>query len=442
MAKKRQAWATAEPFVLHIEDLTHDGYGIARRDGKVVFVEGALPGEKAACLYTIRRSRRDQARIVELLTASPQRVQPRCDHFSVCGGCALQHLDADAQLAAKQRWLLDSLTHIGKVEPEQVLPPLTGPLWGYRRRARLGVKWVAKKGRVLVGFRERASPYLADVRHCEVLDPRIGGLLAALGELIAALTIREQVPQIEIAGGDSAISLNFRVLSWPDTADLAKLEAFGRQHQLAIYLQPGGPESVQPLGSNPVTLSYQLPNVGVDLAFRSDHFIQINAAINRELVQQAIDWLQLGPQQRVLDLFCGLGNFTLPLAKVAHEVVGVEGDASLVEWARHNAQRNGIANATFYAGDLNQVSGTETWLQGHYDSLLLDPPRSGALALIPYLERLDAQRVVYVSCHPATLARDVGEWVHRYNYQLATTGIIDMFPHTAHVESVAVLIRR
>ena len=441
-AKKRQALAAMAPFIVRIEDLTHEGHGVARREGKAVFVEGALPGEEVRCAYTARRGRHDEARTLEVLTPAPERVEPRCAHFGICGGCALQHLDPTAQLARKQRWLLDSLTHIGKVQPEQVLEPLTGPIWGYRRRARLGVKDVTKKGRVLVGFRERRGPYLADLCRCEILDERVGGLLEELARLVETLSIRDRLPQIEVAGGDAVMSLNLRVLAPPSEADLAQLRSFGERHGLALYLQPGGVDSVRPLenSSAPPVLSYRLVD-GLELEFEPQHFIQINAALNRALVERACELLELGPENRVLDLFCGLGNFTLALARRVREVVGVEGDNGLVEWARHNAARNGIANAAFYAADLAGDLTDQPWIQGGYDRILLDPPRSGALELLPWLATLGARRIVYVSCHPATLARDVGELTQRFGYRLLGAGVLDMFPHTTHVESIAVLAR-
>ncbi|MCB1821712.1 MAG: 23S rRNA (uracil(1939)-C(5))-methyltransferase RlmD [Candidatus Competibacteraceae bacterium] len=429
------------PFTTQIESLTHEGKGVARRNGKTVFVEGALPGEEVRCVYTTRRSRRDEARVVEVLHVAPERVAPRCPHYDICGGCALQHLQPAGQLAAKQRWLLDSLTHIARVEPTQVLEPMTGPLWGYRRRARLGVKYVAKKGRVLVGFRERRSPYIADLRRCEVLDERVGGLLEELATLIDGLSIRDRLPQIEIAGGDEVMGLNLRVLTPPSEADLARLRAFGAQHDFAFYLQPGGADSVQPLSPEPSALSYRLPEFALNLIFQPWHFIQVNAALNRQLVKRACDLLQLEPASRALDLFCGLGNFTLALAQRAREVVGVEGDASLVEWARLNAVRNRMKHVTFHSADLAGDLAGQPWAQGGYDQVLLDPPRSGALEMMPHITALGAQRVVYVSCHPATLARDVGELVHRFGYRLESVGVLDMFPHTAHVESMAALVR-
>jgi 23S rRNA (uracil1939-C5)-methyltransferase len=448
MAAKRKQWA-AEPLTVRIEDLTHEGRGVARRDRKAVFVEGALPGEEVRCVYTIRRSRRDEARVLDVLERSPERVEPRCAHFAICGGCALQHLEPAAQVALKQRWLLDSLIHIGKVQPGQVLEPLLGPIWGYRRRARLGVKWVAKKDRVLVGFRERHSAFVADLRRCEVLDERVGGLLEELARLIEGLSIRDRIPQIEVAGGDTAMSLNFRVLAPPSETDRERLREFGERHGLTLYLQPGGPESIQPLDrpSPPAPLpqgargdlSYRLES-GLDLTFEPDHFVQINAAINRQLVERVSELLAIGPQDRVLDLFCGLGNFTLALAGRAREAVGIEGDGRLVEQARRNAARNGIENAVFQVADLAGELTGQPWLDGGYDQVLLDPPRSGALELMPRVAALGARKIVYVSCHPATLARDVGVLVHQFGYRLESAGVLDMFPHTAHVESLAVLV--
>ena len=447
-SEARRKMAT-ELFTVHIDDLTHEGQGVARRDGKAVFVEGGLPGEDVECVYTVRRNRRDEAQAVNILTSAPERVEPRCGHYALCGGCNLQHLVPERQLALKQRWLLDSLTHIGKVQPKQVLEPLVGPLWNYRRRARLGVKYVTKKERVLVGFRERRSAFIADLRRCEVLDERIGGLLETLAGLIETLSIRDRIPQIEVAGGDEAMGLNFRVLAPPREADLTALHEFGERHGLTLYLQPGGPDSVRTLadfGTNSPqeamsALQYRLPAFALNLEFQPWHFIQINVAINRQLVDRVVELLALKPEDRVLDLFCGLGNFTLALARRAREAVGVEGDASLVEWARRNAAHNGIDNAAFYAADLTRDVLDQPWRAGGYDQILLDPPRSGALELLPIIAALGARRIVYVSCHPATLARDVGELAHRFGYRLIGAGVLDMFPHTTHVESLAVLER-
>jgi len=427
----------SDAFPAHVEALAHDGRGVARVAGKAVFIDGALPGEDVSFNYTALHSQYDEGRIAAISQPSPERVEPRCMHFGVCGGCSLQHLDTAKQLSLKQDWLLESLARIGKVRPEQLLDPLTGPAWGYRRKARLGVKYVYKKGKVLVGFRERASPYLADLCRCEVLHPRVGGLLEELARLVEGLSISQRVPQIEVAIGDTAVALSFRVLDPPSDEDKSRLIAFSRCHDLQIYLQPKGPETTARLWPEAAELSYRLPNYDLELAFRPYHFTQVNAEINQQLVDRAIALLDVQKDDRVLDLFCGLGNFTLALARRARWVTGVEGDSSLVAWAERNAERNGIANASFFSADLTGDVWERSWMQGSYNKILLDPPRSGALAMMAPIATLRAQRIVYVSCHPATLARDAGELVHRFGYRLLSAGVMDMFPHTAHVESIA-----
>lgn len=428
--------------VAQIETLAHDGRGIAHQDGKAVFLDGGLPSEQVHFHYTTRHSGYDEGRVSQVLAAAPDRVSPRCPHFGVCGGCTLQHLAPDRQLAYKQTWLLDNLTRIGRVTPDQLLPPLSGSSWGYRRKARLGVREVLKKGRVLVGFRERSGSRLADLRRCDVLQPAVGDRLEALGDLIGTLSIARRLPQVEVAAGDDITTLSFRVLDPPSEDDLAKLSVFGQHHQLHIYLQPGRAESTHqlwPVGEAP--LVYRLPDEGVELHFLPYHFIQVNAALNRQLVRQARTLLDLHGHEQVLDLYCGLGNFTLPLARRAGTVVGVEGDPALVAQARHNALQNGLNNVQFYVTDLNGTIDGQPWAQQTYDRLLLDPPRSGAATLLPHLVPLQVPKIIYISCHPATLARDAGELVHRYGYRLAATGVVDMFPHTNHVESIALFDR-
>jgi len=439
--RKKHTRPLLEPFPTTIDDLAHDGRGVAHRDGKTVFIANALPGEEVICRYTSRHSKYDEGEAETILAASPERVEPYCAHFGLCGGCSLQHLQADRQLANKQDWLLDNLSRVGKIQPQQILEPLVGPHWGYRRKARLGAKFVTKKGRVLVGFRERNAPYLADLQRCEVLHPRVGGLLEPLGQLVGNLSIAKRLPQIEVAVGDDVIALSFRVLDPPTDDDKAQLAAFGQQHELQIYLQPGGNHTTALLWPEQGELVYRLPNQGLELAFLPYHFVQINADINRPLVDRTIELLELQATDRVLDLFCGLGNFTLALARHAAEVVGVEGDKDLVAWAEHNAVRNRIDNARFFAADLSQDLSDAPWLQQRYDKILLDPPRLGAAVLIPQLAQLGAQRIVYVSCHPATLARDAGELVNRFGYRLICAGVMDMFPHTTHVESIALFER-
>ncbi len=425
-----------------VEGMSHDGRGIARLDGKTVFVSGALPGEEIEFRYLKRRSRFDQATTTAVLRPSPDRAQPLCGHFGVCGGCALQHLKSDRQIQFKQQNLLDALQRIGGVAPESVLPPLKGPFWAYRRKARLAVKFVPGKGRVLVGFRERDAPFVADLRQCEVLHPRAGLLLEELSDLIGQLTIHRRVPQIEVALGDADFALNFRVLDTPSEADLEALRDFGRSHDAQIHLQPAGPESVFSLWPDDASpLVYELEKFGLTFSFLPGHFTQVNAHVNSAMVDRALDLLQPDESTRTLDLFCGLGNFTLPLATRAGAVVGVEGDRSLVEWAKRNAESNGIGNVEFYAADLATDSSEQPWARRHYDSVLLDPPRSGALEALPLLARLGASRVVYVSCQPGSLARDAGLLVREHGYTLEQAGVIDMFPQTAHVESIALLTR-
>jgi 23S rRNA (uracil1939-C5)-methyltransferase len=421
--------------------LTHEGEGIVR-EGKTVFIPGALPGETVRFVRSRRHRRHDEGRLLEVLEPAATRVTPRCAHFGVCGGCALQHLSGEAQLALKQAELADSLERLAQVATPRWLEPLAGPAWGYRRRARLGVKYVAKKGKVVVGFRERSAPYVADVQRCEVLRPPVGDWIAPLGELIGSLSIREQLPQIEVAVADNATALVLRVLAPPSAADRERLRAFAVRHGARLYLQPGGLETIEPLeaGERAEPLHYALPEFGVQLEFRPSDFVQINGAINRALVARAVALLAPGPHDAVLDLYCGLGNFTLPLARSGATVIGVEGEPALIERARGNAARNGIANAEFHVADLSAAPDPQTpWLRGPYSHVLLDPPRIGARAVLAAVAALRPRRVLYVSCHPGSLARDLGVLVHEHGFALEAAGVIDMFPQTAHVESMAVL---
>ena len=421
--------------------LTHEGEGIVR-DGKAVFIPGALPGEQVRFERVRRRRQHDEGRLVEVLRGAAARVPPRCAHFGLCGGCALQHLAPQAQLDLKQTELRDALERVARVECARWLEPISGPAWGYRRRARLGARYVPKKGRVVVGFRERMAPYVADAKHCDVLAAPVGEWLVPLAELISALEIRRQVPQIEVAVGENAVALVLRVLAAPTAADRARLREFAAQRAARLFLQPGGLDSVEPLEADgsPEPLYYDLPQFGLRLEFVPTDFVQINAEVNRALVARALELLELTPSSSVLDLYCGLGNFTLPLARSAGRVVGVEGDAALVERARHNARRNGSDNAAFHVADLSQpVSGQAPWLAEGYTHVLLDPPRVGARPMLETVARLRPRRVVYVSCHPGSLARDLGALVHEHGFTLEAAGVVDMFPHTAHVESIAVL---
>ncbi|MBU3671298.1 MAG: 23S rRNA (uracil(1939)-C(5))-methyltransferase RlmD [Sinobacteraceae bacterium] len=421
--------------------LNHDGDGVIR-DSKTVFVAGALEGERVRFQRTAKHRQHDEAKLLEVLEASPSRVEPRCAHFGICGGCALQHLSPTAQLASKQNELAATLERIGKVTPREWLAPIEGPTWGYRRRARLGAKYVAKRGRVLVGFRERNKPYVAALERCEILASPVDALITPLAELLTGLEARQSIPQIEVAVGESVTVLVFRVLEDLSSADRAALLAFeAAQQGLRVYVQRGGPDTVQPLQGEAARLHYTLPAEGLRYEFLPTDFVQINAEVNRALVTHAVTQLQVGPSDRVLDLFCGLGNFTLPIARRAREVLGLEGDAALVERARHNAALNKLDNAHFKAANLFDPAVFATVIGGAVDRVLLDPPRAGALEILPQLAALAPRRMVYVSCHPGTLARDLGVLCHEHGFQLVAAGVIDMFPHTHHVESIAVLER-
>ncbi len=421
-----------------VTSLTHEGEGVVH-GGKTVFVAGALPGERIRFRRMRRRRQHDEGVLLEVLESSPARVSPDCPHFGVCGGCALQHLAPAAQLAAKEGELRSTLERVARVEPRRWLAPLSGPAFGYRRRARLGVKFVRKKGCVVVGFRERAAPYVAQLSGCPVLAAPAGELIGALAAVLNELTIREQLPQIEVAVADNATALVLRVLREPAVADLALLESFAATHGVRFYLQPGGIESVRPLGPVSEALHYRLRSFELTLEFAPTDFVQVNGVVNEALVGRAAELLGLGPQARVLDLFCGLGNFTLALARHALEVVGVEAQATLIERARANAQRNGIRNAQFHLANLAAPLADFSWLRPRYTHVLLDPPRTGAREVLSTVAALAPQRVLYISCHPGSLARDLGVLVHEHGMTLEAAGVVDMFPHTAHVESLALL---
>jgi 23S rRNA (uracil1939-C5)-methyltransferase len=420
-----------------IVDLAHDGRGIARLNGKAVFVEGALPGERVRLRVIKRRRQMDEAGLVEVLSASPDRVVPACAHFGVCGGCSLQHLSAKAQLAAKERQLLENLQRIGRVRAERVLAPLQGPEWAYRRRARLGVKYVHKKGRVLAGFREREKPYIADLQRCEVLEGPLGALPRDLAALVETLAIREKIPQVEVAAGDAAAALVFRVLEAPGPEDAEKIAAFGARQGVQIFLQTGGLDTVRPLHPDYPPLTYAVDD-GLVIEFSPVDFIQVNREVNLSMVAAALGHLRPTRDDRVLDLFCGLGNFTLPLARRAGSVVGVEGDAALIAKAEGNAARNGVGNAVFFRENLFEPTQFGPWANERYDLVLLDPPRAGAAALLAQLPHWRPRLVVYISCHPGSLARDAEILVHSHGFKLACAGVMDMFPQTTHVESIAV----
>ena len=446
---------SGEIFQVEIESLDQEGRGVGHREGKAVFVEGALPGEQAT--YERRRNKAsyEVGRTVAIERVSSLRATPRCPHFGLgagsCGGCSMQHLDARAQVAIKQRVLEDSLWHIGRLRAERMLRPIAGPTWNYRYRARLTVRDVAKKGEVLVGFHERASSFVADMTRCEVLPVRVSDLLVPLRRLVESLSLRDRLPQIELAVADRTdglqVVLVLRVLQEPTTDDRTRLREFADRHSVEFWLQPGGPHTAVPLTvEQPSELRLGLPEFGVTLSFSPTDFTQVNHSVNEVLVSRAVRLLAPTPQESVVDFFCGLGNFTLPLATRARHVVGYEGSSNLVERARAAADANALGDCTsFEARNLFQWSATD-WeaaveRRGGIDKVLIDPPREGALAILQVLavtERPPA-RVVYVSCNPATLARDCAVLVHEGDWILRAAGIVNMFPHTSHVESIAML---
>jgi 23S rRNA (uracil1939-C5)-methyltransferase len=435
-----------EPVEAQIESLSHEGRGVAHIDGKAVFISGALPGEKVTFIYTLQSRKHDEGKIEQVLEASPDRVEPKCPHYAICGGCSLQHLSSDAQINYKQTSMLESLKHLGKVEPAEVFEAITGDQWGYRRKARLGVKYVHKKDRVLVGFRERHGGFLAVMDSCEVLHESVGKKLELFQTLIYDMDSRDSTPQIEVAVGDNGVALIVRHLKPLSDKDQSMWLEFAKEHDYQLYLQPKGPTTVHciwpaPEDAQPTPLFYEHDSFNTKVHFGPQDFFQVNNSINLQMVPRAVELLQLTGKERVLDLFCGLGNFTLPIARNAAQVTGVEGDLVMVKRARETALANGIENTDYFACNLMGTElelKIEPWLKQKYDCILLDPPRSGAKEIIEYFGKLGAKRIVYVSCHPATLARDAGELVHTHGYKLLGAGVMDMFPQTAHVESIAV----
>jgi len=441
---------------LQVESLDLEGQGVAHRaNGKVVFIEGALPGESVRVNVARRKNQWEQGQLSAIRRESSQRVQPGCPHFGLhagaCGGCKVQHLHPTAQIAAKQRVLEDNLSHLAKVVPQRILRPLQGPAWGYRHRARLSVRHVAKKGTVLVGFHERKSRYVADMTSCPVLPQRVGALLPRLRELVGAMQARDRLPQIEVAIGDDVHALVLRHLEPMSAQDISLLRAFGAEHAVQWWLQPGGPDTVVPLDAGGPELNYRLPAFDLTMPFKPTEFTQVNMVINRVLVSQALRHLDVQSNDRVIDWFCGLGNFTLAIARAARQVLGLEGSEALVQRARDNAARNGLSQRThFEARNLFELSGAGLAALGSAERWLVDPPREGAFALAKSVVDLHAspiagwqppRRIVYVSCNPATLARDAGLLVHQGGYVCTAAGVVDMFPHTAHVESMAVFDR-
>ena len=432
--KKRRA----EALPATIESLSHEGRGIARIDGKTVFIEGALPGEQVRFLYTRKRGQFDEGRTVEVMEPSALRVEPRCRHYGLCGGCSLMHLDGEEQILHKQSVLLEQLQRLGGVEPERILPPLSASRWGYRRKARLGVKYVAGKEKVLVGFREKHSRFIADIDSCEVLHPILGEAIGELKELVRELSVYRQIPQLEVAVSDTVAAVVIRHLA-PLTGDDRRILAdFEAQRPVRFYLQPGGLDSVHSLsGEDGQNLYYRLDSHDITVEFSPIDFTQVNFELNVLLVDRVIELLELNEADTVLDLFCGLGNFTLPIARYVKRATGLEGSEDLVLRAQKNARNNSLTNVDFSACDLSEPDAGSLISGYAYNKVLLDPPRSGAREIIEQLDLERVAKLVYVSCNPATLARDAGILANQGGLRLKATGVLDMFPHTSHVESIA-----
>jgi 23S rRNA (uracil1939-C5)-methyltransferase len=426
--------------VAKVDTLNDDGRGVARVDGKVTFIDGAIPGERVSIVIESAKRHYDHARVDRIIEASPDRVTPECEHFGVCGGCSLQHLSPQAQIREKEAVLRERLQRFGGVTAERWFSPITGPAWHYRRSARLGVRDVPKKGGVLIGFRERHSRFITPLADCRILDRRVSDLLPELTALVSGLSCKSRIPQVEISCGDEGAALVFRHLEPLTDRDSELLAAFGRRHDIQIFTQEGGPASVRPLWPDPSpALSYRLPEFDLALEFRPTDFIQVNGEMNRRMVSRAISLLDPGPSDSVLDLFCGIGNFTLALARRAGGVVGVESEARLIQRARENAMRNAIANAEFRCVDLyDETQARDLWRLMKVDKVLLDPPRGGAMEVLKHMPEKGPERIVYVSCNPVTLARDAEYLVNFRHYRLVQAGVMDMFPHTSHVESMAV----
>lgn len=427
-----------------VESLDQEGRGVAHADGKVIFINGALPGELVTYTPFQRKPKYELAQVQQVIQPAATRTTPRCRHFGMCGGCSMQHLDARAQVAAKQRVLEDALAHIGNVRPDQMLPAIYGEPWGYRHRARFSARYVPKKGGALIGFREKRSSHVTDMTTCEVVPPRIAALLLPLRDLVNGLSIPDRVPQIELAIGDGVDALVVRILQALSADDEQRLREFADRHRVQFFLQPHGPDTVLPFyPAHDGVLHYSLPEFALTMGFSPTEFTQVNPGVNAVLVRRALALLAPQSGERIADMFCGLGNFTLPIARSGARVLGIEGSAGLVARAQSNAARNALtAQAEFQTADLFKIDRASLAQLGRFDRMLIDPPRDGAVELIKALHDDAPQRIVYVSCNAATLARDAGVLVQTKGYALAAAGVVNMFPHTSHVESIAVFDRK
>lgn len=441
--RRRRQRPDQTPVTAVIEKFSHDGRGIARIEGKTTFIDGALPDETVTFQYTVKKKDFDEGTVVSIVEPSPTRVEPRCPHYVMCGGCSLQHLDGEAQIHEKQSLMLDLLTRVGHCQPENLLPPLTHSLWHYRNKARLSVRYVEKKQAALVGFREKKNPrYITEITQCPVLNKKVDAELIHLRELVDSFDDPHCIAQIEVAAGDTDVALIFRNLSVLTAEDEDKLRQFAQTTNFRIFLQPGGPDSVYLFYGIESYLSYSLPDHDVEFKCLPTDFTQVNAGLNRVMVTHALELLALDPDDVVLDLFCGLGNFSLPLARKSAKVVGVEGSDAMVERASMNAKANGITNTEFFCANLEDETALADLLQYKFNKILLDPPRTGALEIVKQMDKLNPQRIVYVSCNPATLARDADILVNQHGYRMISAGVMDMFPHTSHVESIALFVAR
>lgn len=438
--RRKENTRLANPVTTPIEKLSHDGRGIARVDGKTTFIQGALPDEVVTFQYTRRKKDYDEGRLLSFIKSSSHRVEPKCPHYTLCGGCSLQHLDHAVQIQEKQALLLDLLERTGHCKPDEILPPLSADPWHYRNKARLSVRYVQKKNATLIGFREKLNPrFITEIEQCPVLNASMDKQIQPLRALLDQFEHPEEIAQIEVAAGDEEIALIFRNLSPLSACDEAKLIDFGCATNFRIYLQPAGPDSVYllyPKSSNEF-LSYQLPEENIIFQFHPNDFTQVNAAINRLMVSRALSLLDLNLDDKVLDLFCGLGNFSLPMAKYCRQVVGIEGSEEMVKRAQMNAVANGLSNTHFYCANLEDESAWKSLKNEGFTKLLLDPPRTGAITVVKNIDKIAPKRLVYVSCNPATLARDANILINTHGYKLLKAGVMDMFPHTAHVESIA-----
>jgi 23S rRNA (uracil1939-C5)-methyltransferase len=430
-----------QPFEVSIDSLDSKGLGLAEVDGRKLRVFDALPAETVLARFLFGRSQRGKAETLKVLEPSADRVMPRCPHYGYCGACSLQHMSLDAQLARKESVLIHCLEELGHVKPASVYTPLSGPQWNYRRKARLSVRNVVPKDRVLVGFRERNGRYVADMNECHILRKEIADALPEISSMMKTLECRAAIPQIEVACGDNQCALIIRHLQPLSSEDIETLRLFSRETRLAIFLQAGGPESIQLLEPEDFQLEYSIDSLGLRFRFDPLDFIQVNGGLNELMIERALELLDPKIEDNILDLFCGLGNFTLALATRAGRVCGVEGSEQMVEHGRINASLNGLANVAFHNGDLYQAGEASPWPVADYNKILLDPPRSGAQELLPWIAASEVERVLYISCNPETLARDTGILVNQYGFDLRGAGIIDMFPHTPHSEAMALLER-